>query len=58
MSKYIITVTEQVAHPSGNPTTTEVFKYGVDDFDVLTFVQALTAKPRGRPSKAKKEVAS
>jgi hypothetical protein len=60
--KYIIQVheiTEAADDKSTTTATQEVFKLGVDTFDPLTFVQALTAAKRGRPTKtAKKEVQS
>jgi hypothetical protein len=55
--KYIIQVHEimQAADDKSTVTATqEIFKLGVDTFDPLTFVQALTATKRGRPAGAKK----
>jgi len=60
MNKYTVTVTENTEQP--NPQipgqAIEILKCGIDTFDLLTFVSALTATKRGRPAKsAKKEAA-
>jgi hypothetical protein len=55
--KYIIQVHEVTESADDKSTTTatqEVFKLGVDTFDPLTFVRALTEAKRGRPAKAPK----
>ena len=57
MSKFIVTVHEITDAADDKSTTTatqEVFKLGVDTFDPLTFVRALTEAKRGRPAKAPK----
>jgi len=61
MSRYTVTVSEHKtpSMPNEAPTDSEILKCGVETFDLLAFVTALTAKPRGRPAKsAKKETAS
>jgi hypothetical protein len=54
--KYVITVQEWTDQPDANTPgqAFEVLKVEVKTFDLLTFVQALTQKPRGRPAKAAK----
>jgi hypothetical protein len=52
-SKYIVTVQEctQEKDPQAVGQAMEILKCGIDTFDLLTFVQALTATKRGRPAK-------
>jgi len=59
MKTYEIQVNEVTPALSeqGQPRQIEILRCTVETFDLLTFVQALTATKRGRPAKSTKKPA-
>jgi len=55
--KYTVTVVENsIPNPRGViALPVEVFKFGIDEFEPVRFVTALTAPKIGRPRSAKRE---